>query len=44
MPLVFGETYYNYELVILSIDNENRLSSKCALLSNSNINEEVYTK
>lgn len=44
MPLVYGGTNFDYELVILSIDNENRLSSKCALLSNSSITEEVYTK
>ncbi|OAA84695.1 hypothetical protein [Clostridium ljungdahlii] len=44
MPLAYGGTNFDYELFILSIDNKNRLSSKCALLSNSCITEEVYRK
>lgn len=44
MPLVYGGTNFDYELVILSIDNENGLSSKCVSLSNSSITGEVYTR
>lgn len=44
LPLAYGGANFNYELVILNIDNENRLNSKCASLSNSSITEEVYIK
>jgi hypothetical protein len=42
--LAWGGIDFEYELVILSIGNKNTLNGKCALLNNSSITEEIYTK
>jgi len=44
MVLAWGEVNYDYELVILSIEDDDRLSGKCTFLSNNIISEEIYTK
>ncbi|MCB2309360.1 hypothetical protein LGL08_22660 [Clostridium estertheticum] len=43
MVLAWGGVEFEYEVIILSIENENTLNGKCALLSN-NITQESYTK
>lgn len=44
MVLAWGGIDFEYEVVILSISDEGTLNGKCALLSSSNITEEIYTK
>lgn len=44
MVLAWGGIDFEYEVVILNISNENMLEGKCALLSNSSITKEIYTK
>lgn len=45
MVLAWGGINFDYELVILSIENNNTiLNGKCALLSSSTITEQVFTK
>jgi len=44
MVLAWGGIDFEYEVVILSISNDNTLNGKCALLNNNNITEEIYTK
>ncbi|MCB2341087.1 hypothetical protein [Clostridium estertheticum] len=43
MVLAWGGVDFEYEVIILSIENENTLNGKCALLSN-NTTQESYTK
>jgi len=44
MALAWGGIEFECEVIILSMENENALRGKCALLSNNSITEEIYTK
>lgn len=44
MFLAYGGIDFEYEVVILSIENKSTLNGKCALLRNSSIAEEIYIK
>ncbi|GEP65066.1 hypothetical protein CBE01nite_28340 [Clostridium beijerinckii] len=44
MLLAYGEINFEYEVVILNIDNQGKLSGKCASVRNSSVNEEIYIR
>jgi hypothetical protein len=44
MFLAYGGIDFEYELVVLSNVNENELNSKCVLITNCSINEEMYMR
>lgn len=44
MYLAYGGVNYEYEVVVLSIGNQNTLSGRYVSVSNSNINEDIYIR
>ena len=44
MFLAYGGINFEYEVVILNIDNQGKLSGKCASVRNSSVNEEIYIR
>lgn len=44
MLLAYGGINFEYEVVILNIDNQGKLSGKCASVRNSSVNEEIYIR
>jgi DNA polymerase sigma len=44
MFLAYGGVNFEYEVVVLSIHNQDTLNGKCASIRNCSINEEIYIR